>query len=188
MNNNYLTEFDTYIRSEIGSGNNPLSELVIHKPNVYNFKKRWWIWLFQRFLSKFYTPSFDFLCAVYDFIIEMENILIYRNDKNNHIFAMRDLKKGVKSFVLKGYTPTGEMGMDSDTYMIEYTLFQDESISITIKRSWGDNVKTMISFKANSEMNLSVSDQIMFDRIISDTMNAVVAVFRDCYFALPQYL
>ena len=31
-------------------------------------------------------------------------------------------------------------------------------------------------------MMLSVSDQIMFDRIISDTMTAVVKVFEDCYF------
>lgn len=182
MNKNRLTEFDTYIRSEIGAGNNPLTALIIYKPDILNFKKRWWIWLFRRFLSKYYTPTFDFLCCVYDFVIEMENILIYQNEKTNHIYAMRDLKKGVKSFSLKGFTPCGEDGMNAGEYSIEYTLYPDESIGITIRRAWGDNIKTMISFKAGSPLELSISDQIMFDKIISDTMKAVVAAFNDCYF------
>ena len=181
MNQNALKKYNNFIEECFDRDTNPLISLVIKKPKWYSLKKVWFLLRFKDFLTFSYTPSFEFLCSIYDFIIYMENILIYPNEKENPIYAIRNLKNGVKSFSLKGYVLYGDDISSYATYIIDYTLYPDRSIGITIKRSWGDNVKTTISFKSGQPMLLSQGDQIMFDRIISDTMSAVVSTFDECY-------
>lgn len=181
MKNSLLQQYNNYIIESIEKDINPLVNIIIHKPSVYAWVKRWKIYKFKKFLLSYYTPSFDFLASIYDFIIIMENLLIYENSTNNSIYAARGLKNGVKSFRLNAYINNDTEYGNKNQYIIDYTLYTDRSICITIKRSWGDGVKTCIKFIDGQDMLLSTYDQIMFDRIISDTMRSVVYVFEECY-------
>lgn len=166
-----------FIQSATEGDENPLIHKIIYKEKWYEVKERIFTWNLIRFLRFFYTPSFAFLCCIYDFIIFLENICMFRNDGSQGIQAYHNLKNGVKSFIIYAEKEhyTGEN--NNSAYTIEYTMFRDHSIHIKIKRSWGDKVVTNISFIGDEPMMLSESDQILFDSIISETMSVVSNIF-----------
>lgn len=167
-----------YINDTIDCDLNPLIHKIIHKEEWYDISSKIFIWHLTRFLEEYYTPSFDFLCCIYDFVIFLENIFMFRNDGTQNIRAYHNLKNGVKSFVIYAEKPFYCDEKNNSDYSIEYTLYPDRKINIKIKRSWGDKVTTNITFQADSPMMLSESDQILFDSIISDTMAVVSKVFK----------
>lgn len=166
-------------------GYNPLMELIYHKPKWYQFKQERIIKKYIKFLRKDYTPSFEFLCAIYDFVRFLEISYMYPNVKESIIYAYNNLKKDIKSFMIPRSSSIMDpsiSSMDAAQYNIEYTLYPDEyRICITIRRDWGDRIKTEISFIAREPMNLSISDQVLFNLVTSDTMDALTTLFMVVY-------
>ena len=171
-----------YINDTIADDLNPLVHKIIHKEVWYKeISSKLFVWNLTRFLREYYTPSFDFLCCIYDFIIFLENIFMFRNDGTKGIQAYHNLKNGVKSFVIYAEKPYYQGEKNNSDYTIEYTLYPNRKINIKIRRAWGDKVTTNITFQADSPMMLSESDQILFDTIISNTMSVVSDIFKIYY-------
>lgn len=166
-----------YINDTIKCDMNPLTDKIMHKEEWYEISSKIFIWKYIRFLESYYTPSFDFLCCIYDFVIFLENICMFHNDGTQGIRAYHNLKNGVKSFIIHKDDLFCVNGKNMTMYTIEYTLYPDHRINIKIKRSWGDKVTTNITFIADEPMLLSESDQMLFDSIISDTMKIVSSIF-----------
>lgn len=169
----------------LNDGYNPLIELIYHKPRWNEFKKKRIIRKYIKFLNRDYTPSFGFLCAVYDFVRILELSYMYPNTKQSIIYAYNNLKHGVKSFMIPRSSSVMSPDisfLESANYTIEYTLYPDEKkICLTIRRDWGDHIKTEISFRAREPMNLSTSDQVLFNMVTSDTMDALTKLFTAVY-------
>lgn len=178
-----IAKYNKYLEEDcISNGTNPLTIGVIHKEKWYDLKAKLFNHGYMRFLREYYTPSFEFLTAVCDFIITMENLCLYSNDKSNTIFAYRNMKQNTCSFCIANI-PISIINNDNDfsTYSIEYTMYgADHKINITIRRDWGDKVRTNITFVAGEPMLLNETDQVLFDSIISNTMYSVVSVYRQC--------
>lgn len=182
MNKNTMVKYNTYIEdTTIGNGVNPLVELVIHKEKWYEFSKRFFIYGLKKYMMKYYTPSFYFLLAISDFILSMENICLFSNSKkDSNLYAYRNVKSGVSSFRVNSIKVNGSTGVDCD-YSIEYTMYKSEDkINISIKRNWGDQVRTNITFVSGQPMMLSDMDQVLFDSIITNTMKEVVSLLESC--------
>ena len=111
----------------------------------------------------------------------MENICLFSNSKKDgNLYAYRNVKSGVSSFRVNSIKVNGSTGVDCD-YSIEYTMYKSEDkINISIKRNWGDQVRTNITFVSGQPMMLSDMDQVLFDSIITNTMKEVVSLLEFC--------
>lgn len=174
-----ILDYYKFVTDSLNDGKDPLMEIILNKPKWYQFSKRLYIKNFKLYLATYYTPSFDFLACIADFIITAENTFMYPNCKDSDIMAYRNTKNETKSFAVA----ISEV-IDGKEYIhtIEYTLFKRDNnrINIKISRKWGENIATNISFYSDQDMKLSVNDQIMFDNIISDTMAKVIKLFDYC--------
>lgn len=178
FNDTSPAHFYSLTEQALESGINPLLDYLFDRPKWYQFKEQYILIKYKRFLRKKYTPSYAFLCGIYDFLCTCENVYMWPNTNFSEIYAYRKLKPGIKSFMftVKDY-PTA----DNTSYIIEYTMYPNNQINISIKREWGDNVKTDFSFEGGQNMKLSVENQILFNTIIDETMRRVVNIFKEVY-------
>lgn len=180
FNNTLSTHFYRLTEQSLEAGINPLLDYLFDRPKWYQFKERYILRRYKKFLLKEYTPSYAFLCGIYDFICTCENVYMWPNTETSKMYAYRKLKPGIRSFKFTVNNPNTVFGTDAP-YIIEYTLYTNNQINISIKREWGDNVKTDFSFEGGQNMNLSVENQILFNTIIDETMKRVVDIFEYIY-------
>lgn len=177
--------FYKYTEKSLEDGINPLLDYLFYRPKWYQIKAKYILYRYKKFLRKQYTPSYEFLCGIYDFICTCENIYMWPNTSDALIYAYRKLKPGIRSFriSIRNIFDESKCSNSDDEiyYTIEYTLYPKGQINLAISRGWGDSVKTDISFTGGEPMNLSVGDQILFDNIINETMDRVVFIFNKVY-------
>lgn len=158
------------VEDMLDSGVNPF--------NYYtNYRKkgiRWWL-EYRRFVKylKVISPSFRFLWSIADFLTNIELLYMYHNDESANIHTVPTTKNDIKSFRINNR---------KDDFYIEYTLYRsDSTINIKLKRGWGSQKISEMTFPDGGAIMQTRFDEILMHSIINWTMEPVQKLFVNIY-------
>lgn len=167
-----FNKVSSLINELVSSDENIFMHYIYHKKQ-YSLSR--WIEYrnFLKYLDKC-SPDFYMLWHICEFVKILERVYMYHNDpKESKIYTYNTTKAGVNSFLVNN---------KDEGYSIEYTLYaNDKIIAISVKRNWGDAIRTDISFKDGQRIDFNNNDSILIYNIINWTMQAVKELFVTQY-------
>lgn len=158
------------IEDMLNSGINPFNYYTSYKKKGI----KWWLeyYRFTKYL-KVISPSFNMLWSIADFLTNIELLYMYQNDETANIHTIPTTKNDIRSFRINNR---------EDNFYIEYTLYKsDSTINIKLKRLWGSQKISEMTFPDGGAIMQTRFDEILMHSIINWTMEPVQKLFIEIY-------
>lgn len=117
------------------------------------------------------SPDFEMLWQFANFIRMLELCNWYDNCKTNTIFSSKEYENGENGFII-----------NKQNRQLIFKLYNyNETITIYIKRKYGNKKDSEITFKNHGMVLETQEDTVLMNNIIKDTMDSIIYLFSEYY-------